>query len=345
MDMQLTGPYIGVVVANADPAKLGRIKASVPHVFGVADSSVSPVGISDLPWAIPAGLPAGGSQSSGGIDWLPEPGDQVLVFFLDGEPEKPVWMWMMQTLDQANATTGFPLHHYSNPTAKGRPDRAGLTRYGHTIEMNAGSTLVSTKNGYQLYLLDGDPMAFNGNITLQTPRFQSLEIDDETMTATLNVLQDVNFNIGLSWTAMCDDLDFESLLGDFKFVVGHDWKTKVAGKQDTEVAGDVNFKTFGNLDQTVVGKCDLTIGETFALDVTNSLNMTFAALNLGAAATEPFVLGNKLVQLFNTLLVWLAGHTHSNGNNGSPTGPPITPPQPEIMPLLNTIVSTTIKGQ
>lgn len=340
--MQLIGTYLGVVVSNADPAKLGRVKVSVPHVFGVEDSAVAPIGLSDLPWAIPAGLPAGGSHASGGVDWLPEPGDQVLVFFLDGEPEKPVWMWLMQTLDQ---NVKFPLHHYSDESAKGKPDRAGLTRYGHTIELNNGSALVSTKNGYQFFLIDGESLAYNGHITMQTPRFQYFEIDDDTQSATLNVIKDVNFNIGLSWQAMCDDLDFESLTGDFKFTVGKDWNTTVAGDQDTEVTGNVSFKTFGWLDETVVGSSSTTVGETFNLDVTSSLNMTFAALNLGAAATEPFVLGNRLLVLFNTLLVWLAGHTHSNGNDGSPTGPPITPPQPELMPLLNTIVSTTIKGQ
>lgn len=340
--MQLAGPYIGVVVSNADPAKLGRIKASVPHVYGVEDSSISPIGISDLPWAIPAGLPSGGTSASGGIDWLPDPGDQVLVFLIDGEPEKPVWMWLMQTLDQVDK---FPLHHYSNKSATGKPDRAGLTRYNHTFEINSNSMLMTTKNGYQLFLLDGETGAFNGNVTIQTPKAQLLEIDDETDSATLNINRDVYFNIGLTWQAQFDDLDFESLYGDFKFTVGRDWNITVEGDQDTEITGDVTFKTFGNLDETLVGAWNATVGETFNLDVVSSMNVTFAALNLGAAATEPYVLGNRLLILFNTLLVWLAGHTHSNGNNGSPTGPPITPPQPEIMPLLNTILSQTIRGQ
>lgn len=340
--MQMTGPYIGVVVSNADPAKLGRIKASVPHVYGVEDTTLQPIGVSDLPWAIPAGLPAGGSSASGGIDWLPDPGDQVLVFLLDGEPEKPVWMWMMQTLDQAKA---FPLHHYSSKSASGKPDRAGLTRYGHTLELNSGSALISTKNGYQLFALDGESGQFNGRLTLQTPKANMLEIDDETDSATFSINKDVYFNFGLTWQAQFDELDFESLSGDFKFTVANNWNTTVGGDQDTEVTGDVTFKTFGNLDETVVGAWDMTVGQTFGLDVTSSMNVTFSALNLGAAATEPFVLGNRLIILFNTILIWLAGHTHSNGNNGSPTGPPITPPQPEIMPLLSTILSTTIRGQ
>jgi hypothetical protein len=340
--MQQAGPYLGVVVQNTDPAKLGRIKVSVPHVYGVEDTTVAPIGVTDLPWAIPAGLPAGGSSASGGIDWLPELGDQVIVFFLDCEPEKPVWMWMMQTFDQVN---NFPLHHYSDKTSKGKPDRAGLTRYGHTIELNSGSALVSTKNGYQLYLLDGESGQFNGNITLQTPRFQLLEIDDETQSATLNINKDVNFNIGLTWAAMFDDLDFESLYGGFKFTIGDSWDTTVVNDVNLDVGGNVNNTIAGSLTEDVAQGWDMTVGSTFNLAVANSINMTFLGLNLGAAATEPFVLGNRLLILFNTLLIWLAGHTHSNGNNGSPTGPPITPPQPEIMPLLNTIISTTIRGQ
>lgn len=338
----MTGPYIGVVVSNADPAKLGRIKVSVPHIYGVLVDEIQPIGVNDLPWAIPAGLPAGGTQLSGGVDWLPDPGDQVMVFFFDGEPEKPVWMWMMQTLNQANS---FPLHHYSDRSAKGKPDRAALTRFGHTIELNSGSLIESTKSGYQFYMIDGDTGANNGSITLQTPRAQMFEIDDETDSATLNINQDVNFQIGLTWTAMMYDLDFESISGDFKFTIGNNWNTTVAGNQDTEVTGDVALKTFGSVDDTIAESWDVTVGETCNIDVQQSMNITFANLNLGAAATEPFVLGNRLLALFNALLMWLAGHTHSNGNDGAPTGPPITPPQPVIMPLLNTITSQTIRGQ
>lgn len=340
--MSLTGPYIGVVAANADPAKLGRVKVNVPHVYGIADTSAGPIGVSDLPWAIPAGLPAGGSASSGGVDWLPDPGDQVLVFFLDGEPEKPVWMWLMQTIDQAG---NFKLHHYSTPLGSGTPDRAGMTRYGHTFEINSGSVLASTKQGYQLLMLDGDPHAINGRITLQTPRANSLELDDQTNTATLNILQDCMFNIGFTWQSTFDDLDFESLTGDFLFNIGNDWIVDVLGNVNFTVEGDWTESVIGDKNIDVVGDWNLTGAATFNLDAVDSINLVFAALNLGAAASEPYVLGNRWKQMMNVLLVWLAGHTHSNGNNGSPTGPPLTPPQPEMQPLLELSLSTVIKGQ
>jgi hypothetical protein len=339
--MELSGPYIGKVVTNKDPAKLGRIKANVPHAYGISDETFSPIGITDLPWAIPAGLPAGGAASSGGIDWLPDPGDQVLIFFINGEPEKPVWMWMMQTLDQA---AGFPLHKYSKASAEGVPIRAGLTRYGHTFEINSGSILASTSHGYQLYLLDGTP-AFDGSITLQTPRAQSFDIDDLTGTGTLNINVDCYFNVGATWQAMCDDLDFESITGDFKFLIGNDWKAEVTHNLDFVVLGDETHATTGQRTDDVTGAWTMSATDTLSLVATGLLNMEFAELNLGLAATEPYVLGNRLMTMLNTLLIWLAGHTHSNGNNGSPTGPPITPPQPEMQTLLDNILSATIKGQ
>jgi len=334
-----------VVVANADPAELGRVKVSVPQVYGVADSGVEPIGVNDLPWAIPAGLPAGGSQSSGGIDWLPDPGDQVLVFLLDGDPEKPVWMWLMQTLGQSDPVHGFPLHQYQKTPPTGKPTRAGLTRYGHTVELNSGSVVVSTKSGYQFTLINGEPLAFDGLALMRTPRGQLLEIDDLTQTATLNVNLDTFFNIGQSWIVQCGDLDFESLLGGFKFVTAEEWTATIGTTAAFDIGGDFNITTGGILGMDVAGDWTVKAGGLASLDVAGVLSTTFSELRLGAAAEEPFVLGNRLMETLNMLLVWAAGHVHSNGNNGSPTGPPITPPQPEIMPLLNTILSTTITGQ
>lgn len=330
--MQFTGPYLGTVAANADPAKLGRVKVSVPHVY-------DGIGTGDLPWAIPAGLPAGGSHSSGGIDWVPEPGDQVIVFFLDGEPEKPVWLWMMQTVDQA---TTFPLHHYPKLSTNPTPDRGALTRYGHTVELNAGSVIVSTRSGYQLYAFDGDPLAFDGNITLQTPRAQMFELDDLTETCTLNVNLDTFFNIGMTWQVMCSNLDFETVGGGFNFNIGGGWTSIVAGDIDTFSRGNITNYTLGHYSTSTTLNWNVIAENMVNITSFNSINIDGPALNLGTNATEPFVLGNRLVELLNSLLMWCSGHSHGNGNNGSPTGPPIVPPQ-----VGGTIelLSTIIRGQ
>src|SRR3954470_6030472 len=99
--MDLQGCFIGIVEKVDDPEKLGRVKVRVPHAYGIFGTEVGAVPLDDLPWALPAGLPAGGSSASGGASWLPEPGDQVVVQFLDHEPEKPIWSWLMQTRSQS----------------------------------------------------------------------------------------------------------------------------------------------------------------------------------------------------------------------------------------------------
>ena len=79
--------------------------------------------------------------------------------------------------------------------------------------------------------------------------------------------------------------------------------------------------------------------------VTGPCSFEFTNLLLGAAATSPYVLGDRLLLTLNLLLVYLAGHTHSNGNLGSPTGPPTVSPQQNLGSILETILSTTILGQ
>lgn len=337
--MNLTGAYVGVVESNKDPEKLGRVKVRVAHVYGVPDGELGGIGLNDIPWAIPAGLPAGGSAASGGIDWLPESGDQVMVMFLDGEPEKPVWMWMMQTIDQQKS---FPLHKYS--TAKKTPERAAMTRYGHTVELNSGSVIASTKSGYAMMFLNGDIGAQNGMIQIFTPKGQLWELDDENRTLTINVLGDCQQTFGGQWLSIADSMDFESVTGGFDITLGDTLKIISKGDYDATFTGD-STETYGGSQTLSVGQsADITVGTDLDITVVNYLTMAFAQLDLGLGATEPFVLGNRLYQLFNVLLLWLAAHTHSNGNNGSPTGPPIVAPQGECTGLLNQIRSNIIRG-
>jgi hypothetical protein len=333
----LNGAYVGIVESNRDPEKLGRVKVRVAHVYGIPDSDLGGIGINDLPWAIPAGLPAGGSALSGGIDWLPEPGDQVVVMFLDGEPEKPVWMWMMQSIDQSKA---FTLHKYKNAA----PERAAMTRYGHTIELNSGSVLVATKSGYVMAFINGDVGASNGMIQIMTPKGQLLELDDQNQTLTINVLGDCQQTLGGQWLSIADSMDFTSITGGLDIDLGDTMKVFTEGDYDMTAAGDGTEAYTGKHSMTVGQDASMSVGTDFDITVGNYLAFAFAQLDLGASATEPFVLGNRLYQLFNVLLLWLAAHTHSNGNNGSPTGPPLVAPQGECTGLLNQIRSNVIRG-
>lgn len=330
--MRFLGIYIGIVEKVNDPERLGRLKIRVPSAYGVLGSGTGAVPVDDLPWALPMGLPAGGSPKSGGADWLPQVNDQVVVQFLDGEPEKPVWSWLMQTIPAAK---DFPLHSYAEVNGQvGDPKRGAWTRYGHTVEWNDGSLVLTTKSGYRLFLLDGTA---DGRATLSTQLGQFLEFDDSTKAATLNVIEDFYVVVGAEINALSNSLRMETISGA-ALTVGTDL--------DLTVGGSLAVSSAANMALVADADVNLEAGHALTLRSVDASLIDFGTtLNFGATATEPFVLGRQLTLFLNSLMQWLMQHTHSNGNNGSPTGPPIVPPNTVVRPDTQLLTSQTIFGK
>lgn len=292
-DEDISGLYAGVVEDVNDPELIGRIKARVAHVYGPVGVTGS-IDTSDIPWAFPAGLPAGGSAASGGISWLPEPGDQVYVQFLDGEPEKPVWFWGNQNKSQK---TKLKLHQYE----KKKVARAGLTRYGHTIEFNSSSIIATSKSGYAVILEEGSSPS-QGKITLMTPQGQIVEMSDESQMLEI-IVPEVEMTVDRLVTVMAESFDLEAFTGTFTLRTA----LEIVLQTDTDV------------------------------------NILFNGFLFMGQGIEPFVLGNRLVELLTGLQAWALTHNHSNGNLGSPTGAPITPWIPS--PTIPLVISQTIYGE
>ncbi|HBA55054.1 MAG TPA: hypothetical protein DCZ04_11535 [Syntrophorhabdus aromaticivorans] len=75
------GKYRGLVVDNADPEQLGRLKIKVPSVLG--ENVVTG-------WALPC-VPYGGDVNQGFL-FIPEVGAGVWVEFEEGDLEFPIWV-------------------------------------------------------------------------------------------------------------------------------------------------------------------------------------------------------------------------------------------------------------
>jgi hypothetical protein len=72
-------PEVGVVIDNADPDGLYRVRARIPGI------------IEKTAWAYPVGTQGGGSKGRGA--WtVPDVGADVVIMFIGGDVEHPVYM-------------------------------------------------------------------------------------------------------------------------------------------------------------------------------------------------------------------------------------------------------------
>jgi hypothetical protein len=366
----LDGTYAGVVEENRDPQFLGRLKVRVAHVYGKPGGYFGSLSTEAIPWALPAGLPHGQSATSGGFDWLPAIGDQVLIRFLDHEPEKPVWEGFMQTQD-----ADFTLHAYDNISHY--PKRGALTRYGHTLEFNESGLLLTTEHGYRIMLTDSSGTVPDGDITIETQDGQFLEFDDSVSTVTLKVNQDYYITVLEQMLADCGSIQLNAAQEfgvDATTTVTVDSGTNMtldsgaeltinsagnalldmAANLQVDVAGAlmINADTtadlivqgalsaaVGSLDATVEGLASLEATGGLAITTPSTITAQFAQILMGVA-NEPFVKGATFQTFLIEFLNWASFHQHISAGAGALTSPSVLP-----VPVLTEILSTTILGQ
>jgi len=277
--------YAGTVESTSDPERVGRLKVRVPLIYGPSSSNEA-ISVSDLPWALPAGLPAGGTAQSGGMVWLPQVGDHVWVRFLDGEAEKPIWEWGAQDTKQAAAYRYFRLQDGGYEASGAAPTMGMLTRYGHAIQLSPGAVVLSSSGGYTYYVNDSDEA--EGQLGLRTARGYLHEFDDSTDTLLLYVR---NYTANVSYL----------------FFTGDDYKWVVTDQAEFDVGN-----TFA-----------VTAGVSASFD-TPEFDVSAAHLELGMDADDPVVRLSDLQAAIDTVTAFFNDHQHT-GNLGAPTSPPLAP--------------------
>jgi uncharacterized protein involved in type VI secretion and phage assembly len=121
------GKYRGLVVDNADPQKLGRLKVRVPSVLG-QDIVTG--------WAMPC-VPFGGADNQGML-MIPDVDAGVWVEFEEGDLEFPIWVgtyWSKPSgtteLPKPNGEDGAEAGEAQDPPTK----KTIKTSAGHTIQL------------------------------------------------------------------------------------------------------------------------------------------------------------------------------------------------------------------
>jgi hypothetical protein len=321
------GVYGGLVEENRDPEKLGRVKVRVPAVYGTA----SEVPTDRLPWAWPRGLPFGNTHDSGGMSWLPAIGDTVWTMFLDGEPEKPLWEWGVAPKMTRKSAPPIKLHEYSD-TQGGYPDRGILSRYGHSLEVKPDKVTLTTDEGQQLLLQTSQSDA-GGAAKLQTPKGQSIKLSDMNMDVVIQALESLvasakTVQVNAPTSTLIKTGRFTLMAGSTSLVVqeGRVIITTSSGASfiidnDGNIALSSADKSLSIEDDRI--QLGDGAGTGFVIEQGKiSVNSPQFVLNTSTCAIGNSV-GYPVLLLTPQMMAWLLGHTHTNGNNGSPTGPPI----------------------
>jgi len=169
VERRFYGKYRATVVDNQDPARLGRLKLSVPSVLG-------PEVVSG--WATPC-VPYGGAADQGFL-FIPDRGAGVWVEFEEGDLEFPIWVGTFWT----RPDTGSQLPKPQDPdgTEQGSvqdpPTRKILkTGKGHTIQFEDadsaelvtiveavnGNVITMDKQGITVTATDGHQVVLDGS--------------------------------------------------------------------------------------------------------------------------------------------------------------------------------------
>jgi uncharacterized protein involved in type VI secretion and phage assembly len=180
VEHQHYGKYRGVVVDNADPEQLGRLKVRVPSVLRDATTS----------WASPC-APYGGLAEQG-LFLIPDVGAEVWVEFEEGNLDLPIWVGTFWSKRGGTPTTPAEARQMEGNDPKRRVLK---TTSGHVIELcdvagkesirivhkdgalvnldEAGSVVVANKNGSLVYLNADD-----GEVTVVDEHGNTLKMAD-----------------------------------------------------------------------------------------------------------------------------------------------------------------------
>ncbi len=156
----IPGVVVGLVKSLADPSGEGRIQLEFPWLPGSQHSG----------WAPVAAAMAGKSR---GAFFMPEPGDEALVGFENGDFNHPFIL-------------GFLWNGADRPPESDAKNRIILTPGGHTLRFEdrdgAKKIILKSSSGHEV-VLDDSPGA--QSITLATPGQQTVVLSDKDLSITL----------------------------------------------------------------------------------------------------------------------------------------------------------------
>lgn len=330
--LKLASPYKGIVVDNADPLLLGRVKASIE---GLLPDDVS----NDvLPWIHPAATSGFGGRTDDGSFVVPEIAAEILVEFPYGTIYFPFYkgFWQSATTHPGAFNEDYPdSYGFTDPTGnvfrinKARQEAEAILSSGVSASVDAdGNLIVSAKGKITFQSPNGDiKMVFDP----ATGKVQIEGTEESVINADILIdNQSITERTGTKTTEVSGDI-VEFAGGGRKIQVGGDESKSIVNAKALTVGGNVSeliggeeSRTIGLGSETTVGLGDYTI-ETIVGGI--ELNSLLASLKIPltgiaeldgilvrlAGGSQPVVPGVDWAQLY-------MAHIHPTGVG--PSAPP-----------------------
>ena len=279
--MNTTGIWPGIVVANNDPERLGRVKVRTPH-YGAANS-VYQIADAELPWAFPC-VPVVGTGS--GFAMIPQVGSGVWITFLRGNLKYPIWLggWF-------GHGDKIPEHDYST----GVPTSYVIKTPGQNkIVMNdaLGSPGIWLQDSSNIQWLKFSPTEQNTDMQSSTHRHNVLLERSITVEGTNERIVGAN---------------------DTVEVIGN--REEIVGTTKSVLASIMTLTTALAMTLTAGAAIAITAGAAMTITAV-SVNIISAALVLGVVANAQKLCNLDFLTLFNSHT-----HEYAIPDSSSGTGP------------------------
>lgn len=234
-------PEVAWVSSNSDPKGIGRVQVQFDWQKRVGKNSN---------WVRVQSPDAGGSgMKNRGLVFVPEPGDQVMVGFEFGDPNRPYVMGSLFT--GKNGAGGDSGNNYHTI----------VTKSGRQIILNDGGDggiIIADANGSCIEL-----SVAGSSITITAPEEILLQSKNIRMEADENITviagKDYDRTVKAKNTISVQGDSSCSVKGKYQETVEKDFSTNIKGKLSTKIEKDCSQKITGKLDVTVDKDCKTDI--------------------------------------------------------------------------------------
>jgi hypothetical protein len=262
-------PMKGIVVDNADPKRLGRVKATITGIFEETD-------FTKLPWILPVNPAATGGKSDSGGQAAPDIGSELVIEF----PYKSQYFafytgyWQSETTHQGAFTEDYP-HTYGTRDTQGTFTKVNRAKGYANFRHFSGTEFIAERDGKAQWQ-SPDTMEF-----MSTDGQMKLTLD--MTNGKMSLLPRDSSIIQSPDHTLNTDKNTETV-GTHKHTVSGKSETTVLGSMSDKAGGSRSVSTVGNKSEVVAGKTT----KTYAQNVDETYGMT---------KEEMYVLGSKIAKI------------------------------------------------